>query len=134
MGSKAYRRFFSYILLKWVGFYFCQFIEFGVRSGWNIRWQIPNSEGLFLAVFMVLSLPFLELIVLAWPFELALRQRGWRTVAVLFMTFIVEFFLSWFFTNQHIETWMIVKISESIILYLFLYKDQLVERIQRSAL
>jgi len=131
MEDKAFTKFLGYISLKWICFYVYQFLEPYATSDWHLSWQLPNIKGVFLAVLMILFLPFLELIVLAWPFELALRQRGWRTVIILILAFIVEFFLNWSFTNQQIETWMIVKIIGSIILYLFLYRRQLSALIQR---
>lgn len=127
---KAFSKFSSYIFLKWICIYSYLFIENGSRWKWS---QQTNSEGLLLAVFMLLALPLLELVVLIWPFEFALKKRGWQTAIILLLTFVLEFLLTWYATNQQIATWIIVKIVFSVIIYLFLYRKQLTEKTQKVA-
>ena len=125
---KAFSKFSGYIFLKWICIYSYLFIENGSRWKWS---QQTNSEGLLLAVFMLLALPLLELVILFWPFEFALKKRRWQTAIILSLSFILEFLLTWYATNQQITTWMIVKIALSVIIYLFLYRKQLTGKTQK---
>lgn len=115
-------KFIGYILLKWVLFYSYQLIESKTEWTWN---RPEGNEGLFLAAFMLLSLPILEIILLFFPFYFAIRNRGWLQVILLVIIFSIEFFVGWYTTNQKIEVWMIVKIALSIVLLLTLFKKDL---------
>lgn len=115
------KKFAGYILLKWVLFYAYQFIEGSPK--WNF--DKANGEGLFLAAFMLLALPLVELVVLYYPFKLALRQKGWITILLLIATFCLEFIIGWYVTNQRLEVWMIVKIVLSVVLFAFMYRKRL---------
>ena len=117
----AFSKFAEYILLKWTLFYIYQFT--GSDAKWN--WNKANGEGLFLAAFMLLALPVLELAVLFFSLQLALRQKAWMAILLLIVTFGSEFIIGWAATNQRIETWMIVKIALSAGLFLLMYKKQL---------
>lgn len=117
----AFSKFAGYILLKWTLFYIYQFT--GSDTKWE--WNKANDEGLFLAAFMLLALPLIELAVLFFPLLLALRQKGWIAILLLIVTFGLEFIIGWAATNQRFETWMVVKIALSIGLFLLMYKKQL---------
>lgn len=118
---KAFPKFAGYILLKWTLFYFYQFTE------GNAKWSFDkvNGEGLFLAAFMLLALPLLELFILYFPLQLALKQKGWITILLLIATFGLEFIIGWFTTNQHFEIWMVVKIVLSAGLFWLMYRKKL---------
>lgn len=115
------KKFAGYILLKWVLFYAYQFIEGNPK--WNF--EKANGEGLFLAAFMLLALPLVELVVLYYPFQLALKQKGWIAILLLIVTFGLEFIIGWYATNQYLEVWMIVKIVLSAVLFGLMYRKQL---------
>ncbi|MBB5648913.1 hypothetical protein [Pedobacter cryoconitis] len=117
----AFSKFAGYILLKWTLFYIYQFTEGSTRWSFNK----VNGEGLFLAAFMLLALPLIELVILFFPLQLALKQKGWIAMLLLIATFGLEFIIGWFATNQHFEIWMAVKIGLSILLFLFMYRKQL---------
>ncbi len=116
----TFLRFTGYILLKWICFYIYQF------AGSSVKWnQTTNYEGRILGAFMLLALPILEIIVLIFPFHLAMKQKGWVTILILILTFTLEFLIGWYATNQHLEVWMGVKIILSVLLFYFLYRKQL---------
>lgn len=118
---KAFSKFSVYILLKWTLFYTYQFIEGSTK--WN--WDKVNAEGIFLAVFMLLALPLVELVVLFFPFQWVLKQKGLMTILLLAIAFGLEFIIGWYATNQHFEVWMVVKILLSAVLFGFMYRKQL---------
>lgn len=117
---KKIPKFAVYILLKWALFYIYQF------TGGSIKWSFDkvNVEGLFLAVFMLFALPLMELVILFFPLQLALRLKGLVRILFLIAIFTLEFIIGWFATNQHFEIWMIVKIVLSILLFLLMYRKQ----------
>jgi hypothetical protein len=117
----AFPKFAGYIALKWILFYIYQFV-----TG-TTKWSFDkvNGEGLFLAAFMLLILPLIELVVLFFPIKWALKQSSWLTILILIITFGLEFLIGWYATNQHFETWMMVKIVLSVILFLLFYRKQL---------
>jgi len=117
----AFSKFAGYILLKWTLFYIYQFSDSDTE--WN--WNKANGEGLFLAAFMLLALPLIELIVLFFPLQLALRQKGWILIALLIAIFGLEFIIGWIASNQRFEVWMSVKIMLSIGLFWLMYRKQL---------
>jgi|GEM_PF-1696685 len=121
---KAFSKFIGYIILKWVLFYVYQFVEGG--DSWSF--EKTNGEGLFLAAFMLLGLPLLEIAILFFPMQLALRTKGWKTILLLLAVFGLEFLLGWYATNQHLEVWMIVKIVLSLGLFLLFYRKQLLAK------
>ena len=118
----TFLKFVGYILLKWICFFIYQFIESGNELNWG---QPTNYEGRLLAAFMLLTLPILEIIVLIFPFQFALKQRGWKTILILVFAFMLEFLIGWYATNQKLATWMIVKLIFSIIIFYSMYKKQL---------
>ena len=120
----AFSKFSGYILLKWTLFYIYQFV--GNHTKWN--WDKVNGEGLFLAAFMLLALPLIELFVLFFPLQFALKQKGWMTISVLTAVFGLEFIMGWIAANQHLEAWMIVKIALGIGLFWLMYRKQLAGR------
>ena len=117
----AFPKFAGYILLKWTLFYTFQFT--GSDTKWN--WNKANGEGLFLAAFMLLALSLIELVVLFFPLQLALRQRGWMLISLLIAIFGLEFIIGWIATNQRLEVWMAVKIVLSVSLFWLMYRKQL---------
>lgn len=117
----AFSKFAGYILLKWTLFYIYQFT--GSHTQWS--WNKVNGEGLFLAAFMLLALPLVELFILFFPLQLALKQKGWKVISLLIATFGLEFITGWVATNQRFETWMIVKIVLSVGLFWLMYRKQL---------
>ncbi|MDB5143490.1 MAG: hypothetical protein JWQ66_2203 [Mucilaginibacter sp.] len=118
---KAFSRFAGYIGLKWSLFYIYQFTE------GNTKWDFDkvNGEGLFLSIFMLLILPLLEIVILFFPFYLALKQKGWIAILILILAFGLEFLIGWYATNQHFEIWMAVKIILSVGLFGLIYRKQL---------
>lgn len=120
----AFSKFSGYILLKWTLFYIYQFA--GNHTKWN--WDKVNGEGLFLAAFMLLALPLIELFVLFFPLQFALKQKGWMTISVLTAVFGLEFIIGWIAANQYLEAWMIVEIALGIGLFWLMYRKQLAGR------
>jgi hypothetical protein len=119
---KAIPKFAGYIALKWVFFYIYQFTTGDTK--WNF--DKVNGEGLFLAAFMLLILPLVEMVVLFFPFQFALKQRGWLVILILIVTFGLEFLIGWYATNQYFAVWMAIKIALSAILFGLMYRKQLV--------
>lgn len=117
----TFKIFALYIGLKWTFFYIYQF------STCNTKWNFSkaNSEGIFLAAFMLLIIPLTELVILYLPFYAALKQRGWIAMLILAGAFGLEFIISWFATNQRYETWMLVKLILSITLFFVIYRKQM---------
>jgi hypothetical protein len=118
---KALSKFAGYIALKWVFFYIYQFTTGGTK--WSF--DKVNGEGLFLTVFMLLILPLVEIVVLFFPFQFALKQRGWLAILILIAAFGLEFLIEWCTTNQHFAVWMAVKIALSAVLFGLMYRKQL---------
>lgn len=118
---KGIKLFVLYIAIKWILFYVYQFTS----SNPNWSFEKANGEGVFLAAFMLLILPLVEVVVLFFPFQWALKQRSWLMILFLIMIFGLEFFIGWFATNQHFEIWMFVKLLLSISLFLFVYREQI---------
>lgn len=118
---KVFQKFVVYIVLKWIVFYTYQFTDR------NVKWNTDgvNKEGIFLAVFMLLALPLMEILILFFPLDFALKQKGWRSILFLVLVFSLEFIIGWVATNQHFEVWMIVKIVLSTSLFLGMYGKQL---------
>lgn len=118
---KASPKFTGYILLKWALFYLYQFVE------GSTKWSLDNnnSEGIFLAVFMLIALPLVELVILFYPLQLALRTKGSMAILLLIASFSLEFILGWFATNQHFAVWMAAKIILSMLLFGLMYRKQL---------
>lgn len=115
------KKFAQYILLEWVLFYTYQIIEGSTK--WNF--EEANGEGLFLAAFMLLALPLVELVVFYYPFQLALKQKGRIAILLLSVTFGLEFIIGWYATSQNLELWMIVKIVLSAVLFGLIYRKQI---------
>lgn len=124
---KVFPKFAGYILLKWALFYLYQFIE-------STKWSFDkiNSEGVFLAVFMLIALPLMELVILFYPLQLALRTKGLHTILLLIASFSLEFAIGWFITNQHFAIWMAVKIIISMFLFGLMYRKQSTNNKARS--
>lgn len=116
----SFSKFAGYITVKWLMFYAYQFL--GTGNKWN---QTINYEGRILAAFVLLALPILEVIVLFFPFQLALKQKGWLVLLMIILIFLIEFAIGWFATNQKFEIWMAIKIVLSVILFMFFYRKQL---------
>jgi hypothetical protein len=78
----------------------------------STKWSFDkvNGEGLFLAAFMLLILPLVEIVVLFFPFQLALKQGNSLTIPILITILGLEFLIGWYATSQHFEVWMAVKI------------------------
>lgn len=120
---RLFLKFTGYILLKWFFFYAYQLIEGGSMGDW---WgKSTNKEGILLAFFMLFALPVLEIIILFFPIHFALRQKGWFAIIVLLVSFSLEFLIGFYATNQHLETWMIIKIFLSISIFYIIYRKQL---------
>lgn len=112
-------RYIFYIIVKWICFYLYQYLE----SGHNWNWEkIKTKEDLYYTIWMLIALPITEMIILALPIYLALRQRGWFMFSILSLTFVLEFMIGWYATNQQFSIWMIVKILMSISLFLLFYR------------
>ncbi|WP_108555379.1 hypothetical protein [Pedobacter sp. HMWF019] len=77
---------------------------------------------------MLLALPLIELFVLFFPLQFALKQKGWMTISVLTAVFGLEFIIGWIAANQYLEAWMIVKIALGIGLFWLMYRKQLAGR------
>ena len=120
---KAFIKFGGYIIVKWIVFYTYQFLE--GSSKWDFG--KANGEGLFLAAFMLLALPLLEIVLLFLPVRLSFQQSGWIRLLLLTFVFCLEFGLGWYATNQNLEIWMVVKIVLSILLFLLFYRKQLMK-------
>lgn len=120
--AKTFFKFAGFIFLKWILFYAYQIIESGEKWDWS---RVKTNEDIYFTAWMLLALPILELIILIVPFQLALKQKGNLTILILLLAFFLEFAIGWFATNQNLETWMIVKIVISTVLFILLYRKQL---------
>lgn len=119
---KIFLRFAGYIFLKWVCFYIYQIAESKRYWEWSRVWE---WEDIFYTIWIIIALPILEILILFFPFQIALKQRGLMAISLLFLCFALEFIIGWFATNQHLEIWMIVKIILSITLFFLIYRKQL---------
>lgn len=119
--TQVFQKFTGYILLKWCLFYSYQFLE--GQTTWS--WKSANAEGIFLTVFMLLAIPFIELLILLYPVILALRQNGWLRMMILSQVFTLEFLIAWIATNQQLASWMVIKIILSVGVFALLFRKQL---------
>ena len=108
--------------LKWVCFYLYQYLESG--SGWKWK-RVETKEDVYYTAWILLVLPLLEMLLLALPIHLAIRQKGWLMITILVLTFALEFLIGWYATNQQLSIWMIVKIILSVGLFWLFYRKQL---------
>lgn len=115
-------RYLGYMGAKWLIFYAYQYFESSKSWNWN---RIESSEDYYYTAWMLLILPSTEIIILALPFYLSLRQKGWIMLVILAFTFTLEFAIGWYATNQQLSTWMIVKIILSVGLFWLFYRKQL---------
>ncbi|TAN16697.1 MAG: hypothetical protein EPN37_07930 [Chitinophagaceae bacterium] len=118
------------IILKFIAYIFSQYIilftYFFLISDGNWHWgNLGNKQDIFFAIWMLFSLPVIEIILLIVPTIIALRKQGIKRLYILFLAFVLEFFICWFMTNQEIETWMIVKSTLSVILFIVFFRKQL---------
>lgn len=114
-------KYLGYMATKWIIFYLYQYIE----SGENWKWErVKTQEDVYYTVWMFLALPIIEIMLLAIPLHLAIRQKGWIMVLVLVLTFTLEFAVGWYTTNQQLSTWMVVKIGMSMGLFWLFYRKQ----------
>ncbi|MBB5282951.1 hypothetical protein HNQ92_001077 [Rhabdobacter roseus] len=120
--ARIFSKFSGYILIKWVCFYLYQFLE--SRNSWN--WEKVNSrEDALFTAWMLLALPILEILILIFPFQLALKQKGIIALFILLLTFSFEFAIGWYATNQRFATWMIIKLFFSVALFYIFYKKEI---------
>lgn len=115
-------KFLGYIAMKWILFYGYQYIESGNKWDWN---KMQNREDALYTLWMLLALPLLETLILALPFQLALKQKGTFLLLILILVFVLEFAIGWFATNQKFALWMVVKLVLSIGLFFLFYRKQL---------
>ena len=116
---KGILKFLGYVSLKWLCFY--TYLLLNSKSKWNWN-QVQTKEDIFYTVWMLLALPIAEIAILLFPFQLALRFRGLWLLVILVFIFILEFTIGWYATNRHLELWMIIKITLSIVLFLLVYE------------
>lgn len=86
---------------------------------------MDNAKDYYFTAWMLLILPAVELVVMIFPFYLSLKQKGWILLVALISTFVLEFAIGWYATNQQLSTWMVVKIFLSVGLFWLFYKNQL---------
>lgn len=116
-------RYLSYMTTKWLCFYLYQYLGSGRSWHWD---KVETKEDIFYTAWMLFALPVLEIFLLALPTHLAIRQTGWLMMLALVFTFALEFAIGWYATNQHLSTWMIVKIILSVGLLVLFYRKLLV--------
>ena len=104
-------RYLGYMATKWVCFYLYQYLGSGSSWKWD---KVETKEDIYYTTWMLLALPVVEMLLLALPIHLAIRQKGWLMIAILVFTFALEFAIGWYATNQQLSTWMIVKIVLSV--------------------
>ena len=119
---KYFITFCIYILLKYTLLFGYDFIFGDASWDWN---NLKTGEDWFYIGWMFFVLPLLEILVLYFPFRIALKQSGSSLYIGLAIVFIVEFFISWVITSQRVEGWMIAKIVLSIILFMIMFRGQL---------
>lgn len=115
-------RYLGYMGVKWLIFYAYQYFESGKSWTWD---KMETKEDVYYTAWMLLILPVVEILLLALPIQLAIRQKGWLMIALLVLTFVLEFAIGWYATNQQLSTWMIVKVFLSIALFWLFYRKQL---------
>lgn len=120
---KFFVKFCAYIFLKYTLIFAYDFVIGGATWDWD---SLRTREDWIYIGWMFLALPLLEIIILFFPFRIGLRQSGVLMYIILATVFIVEFFISWAVTNQKVETWMIAKVILSVILFLVMFKKQLI--------
>lgn len=116
---KTMLKFSCYILLKWLCLYTYLLADSESKWDWD---KVKTKEDAFYTAWMLFALPIVELLVLFLPFLLALRSEGLKSIVAFSCVFILEFVVGWYATNQHIELWMIIKITFSIVLFLIVYR------------
>jgi|AVFP01.1.fsa_nt_gi hypothetical protein len=116
-------RYLGYMATKWVCFYLYQYLGSGSSWKWD---RVETKEDVYYTAWMLLVIPVVEMLLLALPIHLALRQKGWLMIAILTFTFALEFAIGWYATNQQLSTWMIVKIILSVGLFGLFYRKLLV--------
>jgi hypothetical protein len=118
----AILKFVGYILLKWLCFFIYQYAE--SQKKWDLE-NLHKKEDVLYTLWMFLSLPVIEIIIFALPFQLALKQKGISLIIILILCFVLEFAVSWYATNQQFAIWMLVKIILSIGFFYLFYRRQL---------
>lgn len=119
----ALLRYLGYMAAKWVLFYLYQYLE----SDGSWKWErVETKEDVYYTAWMLLILPVVEIFLLALPIHLAIRQKGWLMVAIVILTFALEFAFGWYATNQQLSIWMVVKIALSVGLFYLFYRRLLV--------
>src|SRR5699024_5773146 len=115
-------KYLGYMGAKWVCFYLYQYFESGDSWKWE---RVETKEDICYTAWMLLVLPAVEMLLLALPIHLALRQKGWIMLFILALTFALEFAIVWYATNQQLSTCMIVKILLSVGFFWLFYRKQL---------
>jgi hypothetical protein len=115
-------KFSEYIFIKYAILYSIYFMISGSMWDWG---KLNDKENIIYTIIVLFSLPILEILFLFLPFTLALKQKGIKVLISLSICFIFEFFISWFFSSESIESWMIVKIGLSIVLFSMIYRKDL---------
>ena len=106
--------------IKWTIFY-CYLL---VESGKNILSdfsKLKTGEDIVYTIWMLAALPVFEMLILIIPFLMALRYKGWIGYMILTFTFLVEFLIGWYATNQKFATWMTIKIFISMLIYVVVF-------------
>ena len=119
---RAFLRYFGYLMSKWTVFYIYQYIEADSKWDWS---KVKTFEDVFYTSWMLLAMPLLELLILAFPIYFALKQKGKNLIFMLIGVFVLEFTLGWFLTNEQFSSWMVVKILLSIALFTLFYRNKL---------
>jgi hypothetical protein len=116
-------RFLGYISTKWICFYLYQYLE----SGSSLKWErLETKEDFYYTVWMLFILPIIEIFLLVLPIHLAIRQKGWLMVTILVLTFMLEFAIGWYATNQQFSVWMIIKIALSVGFFYLFYRKKII--------
>lgn len=115
-------RYLGYMSAKWICFYLYQYLASGRSWKWD---RVVTKEDFFYTAWMLFFLPLVEMILLALPIHLAINQKGWLMITILFLTFALEFAIGWYATNQQFSAWMIVKIILSVGLFWLFYRKLL---------
>ena len=118
----AILKYLGYMATKWIIFYLYQYIESGADWNWE---RVKTQEDVQYTAWMLLALPAIEMILMAAPLHIAIRQKGWIMLLVLLLTFALEFAIGWYATNQQLATWMVVKILLSAGFFWLFYRKEL---------
>lgn len=108
------------MISKWILFY--SYIFYESKGGWN--WErVRTIDAILYTVWMIASLPVIEMIIMVVPLHLAIRQQR-RAVKfmILILCFAVEFFVSFYATNEQLSEWMIIKIILSVVIFWLFYR------------